>query len=1061
MIRVRTLGQCTIQIDSSHITPDAEIVFASLLLLTVERGRRVERSELLGMLWPDVSASRASHCLRQTIYRLRTLGAPLAVERTQLVLSERDVECDVDALLRVSRTDDIEEAADRVAGPFLPGYSPRFSEPLRDWVEHQRDRVNAGARRVLVSAIAARRARGEWAHVERLAHQCLAIDPLNEEATLALAEAAALHGGKVEAVGILDRYLREMGPSARELRLPAVALRRRISEPECEFPLAPPLHVPFVGRGAEMATLTAALRSAQSGFGAVYFIHGEPGIGKTRLLTEFTRVAVLEGARVAPAVCQSNDARRPLSAFVDLVPKLIALPGALGCSPQSNLYLRRLVQHHSSDAPPTPDTSEAVLLYANVRRSLFDLLDAIASESPLVVSIEDVQWLDPASWEIIAEATEWIQTRHMLLVLTSRDSEPRYPPSAALPSEAARSLRLEPIDRGARHALVEATLRQRRSAVTDEFREWCVDKSGGNPYYLSELALHGLRTNGEFAVPPSLTTLVGQRVANLHPASRRVLQACAILGRDATLERLEVVLQERRLELLDALDELEARGLVEWEEAAIVSRHDLLSEAAIAPLSTLSRRFLHQHTALALEQALTHGLSPSLAWSCAEHWSAAGALERGVRLVIKCARQSIEIGRPMEAQTLLQRAKTLPLSRDARMSVVAESLYANRAADCWHDARTDFAELRALYRAQNRVSAFHDDAELIGMEAEWLGGADLSLIVGEVLECCTASHAAPDHRLAAARLGFILTANLGDAETARRIYSLAAPDLENAELNLAHRTASRLIYETSFGEAQVARRELDELLSAAKAVPPRERAQLLVWAAHACERLGIVDRVSEIALNAYRLAEEAMFGTMACSAARKLAWNYWKVGDQTEAYRWHDIARSWIDRGQFSGYAGDLYGLQAELLIGDGRLAEAEKALEKATLAWSQTVNARWKSWHLATRCAIWFARGELEQVEAGIPNYRELVLSLADEGGNEIIAARFFQLLCDLGHERQAADDLKVYVAKRRSKGLPSWPGLAALVERIFGPQTHDRCRSNDQPLFEVSQTRQLPHDR
>src|ERR671922_149334 len=128
--------------------------------------------------------------------------------------------------------------------------------------------------RVLVSAIAARKSRGEWAHVERLAHQCLTIDPLNEEATLALAEAAALHGGKVEAVGILDRYLREMGPCARELRLPAVALRRRISEPECEFPLSPPLHVPFVGRGAEMATLTAALGSARSGAGSVFFIHG-------------------------------------------------------------------------------------------------------------------------------------------------------------------------------------------------------------------------------------------------------------------------------------------------------------------------------------------------------------------------------------------------------------------------------------------------------------------------------------------------------------------------------------------------------------------------------------------------------------------------------------------------------------------------------------------------------------------------------------------------------------------------------------------------------------------
>jgi DNA-binding SARP family transcriptional activator len=1057
MIRVRTLGQCTIQIDTSHITPDAEVVFASLLLLTIERGRRVERGELLGMLWPNVSAARASHCLRQTIYRLRTLGAPLEVDRTQLVLSESDVDCDVDALLRLSRADDVEEAADRVLGPFLPGYSPRFSEPLLDWVEHQRDRVNAGARRVLVSAIAARRARGDWAHVERLAHQCLTIDPLNEEATLALAEAAALHGGKVEAVGILDRYLREMGPCARELRLPAVALRRRISEPECEFPLSPPLHVPFVGRGEEMATLAAALRNARGGAGSVHFIHGEPGIGKTRLLSEFTRVASLEGARVAPAICQSSDARRPLSAFVDLVPKLLAVPGALGCSPQSNKYLRRLVQHHSGDAPPTPDTSEAILLYECVRRSLFDLFDAIASESPLVVSIEDVHWLDSASWEIVAEATRWIQTRHMMLVLTSREAEPRYPPAVIPPSEALRSLWVGPIDRDARKALVDATLRERKDVITDEFREWCVEKSGGNPYYLSELALHGLRRNGEFAVPPSLTTLVGQRVASLRPASRRVLQACAILGRDATLERLEVVLQERRIDLLDALDELESRGLIEWDAAAIVSRHDLLSEAAVAPLSTLSRKLMHQHAALALERALTQELSPSLAWSCAEHWSRAGALERGARLVIKCARQSIEIGRPGEAQELLRRAKTLPLAPDAQIAVFTESLYANRAADCWHDAREDFTELRSLYQAQSRGSAVHDDTELVGMEAEWLGGADMESIVGEVLECCAAAESAADHRLAAARLGLILTANLGDAETARRIFSLVAPDLDNDRLDLAYRKACRLIFEGSFGEWEIARRTLEELLCAANKVPPRRRAELLVFAAHAYERLGIVDRVAEVALHAYRLAQASAYGTMACAAARKLAWHYLDIENRREAWRWHDIARSWITRGQFSSFAGDVYGLEAELLLGDAEFTKAEEALERATRAWSKTVHSRWKSGHLATRCAIWFARGEREKVNASISKYRELVLSIADEAGNDMIAARYFQLLFDLGYHKEVADDLEAYLAKRRLRGLPNSSGLAALLDRCVGSSNHDAgARSSDQRPSVASQTRQ-----
>ncbi|MDQ4079991.1 MAG: hypothetical protein M3125_04465, partial [Gemmatimonadota bacterium] len=210
MIRVRTLGQCTIQIDDVRVGPDAEIVFATLLLLTIEPGRRVTRGELLGMLWPDTPAPRASHRLRQTIYRLRTLGVDLDVEGSTLTIAATCVDSDVDMLLRLTGNDSLERLADEIGGPFLPGYVPTFSEPLREWVERQRDWVTAAARRVLVGAVAVRKSRAEWAEVERLAHRCLSIDPFNEEATLALAEAAALHGAKAEAFAILDKYLREM-----------------------------------------------------------------------------------------------------------------------------------------------------------------------------------------------------------------------------------------------------------------------------------------------------------------------------------------------------------------------------------------------------------------------------------------------------------------------------------------------------------------------------------------------------------------------------------------------------------------------------------------------------------------------------------------------------------------------------------------------------------------------------------------------------------------------------------------------------------------------------------
>ena len=130
MIRVRTLGQSWIHVDSVALGPDAEIVFAALVLLTVEPGKRITRGELLGILWPAATASRARHCLRQTIYRMRTLGVPLEVSRTHRRVRPEAVDCDVDALLRIRQADDLERVDETIGGPFLPGYAPSFSEPL-------------------------------------------------------------------------------------------------------------------------------------------------------------------------------------------------------------------------------------------------------------------------------------------------------------------------------------------------------------------------------------------------------------------------------------------------------------------------------------------------------------------------------------------------------------------------------------------------------------------------------------------------------------------------------------------------------------------------------------------------------------------------------------------------------------------------------------------------------------------------------------------------------------------------------------------------------------------
>src|SRR5699024_4806577 len=119
--------------------------------------------------------------------------APQVVEAT-LVLPTGTGEAPPAVLLR----------PDTPFGEFLAGYAPRFSAPFAAWVEEQRGVVHARLRRALLSLLADERRRGNWGLVETLARKCLLVDPLNEEATMALAEATALSGSKRAALQLLD-----------------------------------------------------------------------------------------------------------------------------------------------------------------------------------------------------------------------------------------------------------------------------------------------------------------------------------------------------------------------------------------------------------------------------------------------------------------------------------------------------------------------------------------------------------------------------------------------------------------------------------------------------------------------------------------------------------------------------------------------------------------------------------------------------------------------------------------------------------------------------------------
>ena len=190
MLYLHTLGDALITVGEKEIRPTAPLVFAALLYLGMERGHRVPRAALQELLFPKSDERSGAHSLRQLLYKLRQLGAPIEADGTAVVVD--DVSIDVSEW----KSEDVHadpEFVRRISLGLLPGYQPAISPGFERWLD-VRSETAAQIRSVLLDELARSRQSGDQLAVQQIATALLKLDPLNEEATLSHAEALALSG---------------------------------------------------------------------------------------------------------------------------------------------------------------------------------------------------------------------------------------------------------------------------------------------------------------------------------------------------------------------------------------------------------------------------------------------------------------------------------------------------------------------------------------------------------------------------------------------------------------------------------------------------------------------------------------------------------------------------------------------------------------------------------------------------------------------------------------------------------------------------------------------------
>lgn len=375
-----------------------------------------------------------------------------------------------------------------------------------------------------------------------------------------------------------------------------------------------------VGRQHEMAVLGEALDASRHGRGALVQILGEPGIGKSRLLAEIGSMA--KPFRVLSVQCDEYESSTPYHSIRPLLRDALEVPTDADQVTEANRLSTRVAEAAPDLLPwlpllgsllqlPVEDTEETRGLSDEFRKRRLEevaveLLGLLLPE-PTLILVDDAQFMDGASSDLLNQLVSGMSTRPWLVVVGGRESADGWEAPGTL---AIATLRPAPLTaEESIHLLQEATEAHPlpRSSIAT-----LAARAGGNPLFLESLIRAAGPSGNVDSLPESVQDLVTAQVDRLAPSDRVVLRYASVFGMRFDTGDLEELITGHA----PAPDEEAYRRLGEFVEPTggneFRFRHSLIREVAYEGLPYRTRQQLHDHVGRSLERADPEGGSPEL-----------------------------------------------------------------------------------------------------------------------------------------------------------------------------------------------------------------------------------------------------------------------------------------------------------------------------------------------------------------------------------------------------------------------------------------------------------------
>jgi class 3 adenylate cyclase/predicted ATPase len=476
--------------------------------------------------------------------------------------------------------------------------------------------------------------------------------------------------------------LRDLPPVRVKGKSEPIAIQELVGDRGQAVSEAMPAHGALLGRDEEIQMLRDLCRDAEGGRAATVAITGEPGIGKSRLLAEFSQYIRMRGWAVHRSQSVPHSSGRPFDPWRQLLESLLGLQPESDPVARNELVASWIAAHCSEFAPVASllngvlgvsleETDEVRALVEEMRRlRLFELVTAIASavamEAPLALVIEDAHDADESSVELV----NWLQDRLIgktaLLCLTYRPSQaPQLETGPAVISIALQSL-----GQNASGSLVREALKIPR--LSEAVVSVILEKARGNPLFLEEVA-HTIRQSDDLRlalesgairtaeqleglVPDRLEGVVMARIDRLDPECRELLRSASVIGNQFGMPHLGVLVgKDSRLRSL--VERLQGEEVFVAEgDSGLAFKHALFQEVAYASLPFARRREMHHALAQHIEQ--TSDLD-SVVEMLAHHYDRSGDKGKTLEFSLKAGDKAKAVFANVEAIRHYTRASRL------------------------------------------------------------------------------------------------------------------------------------------------------------------------------------------------------------------------------------------------------------------------------------------------------------------------------------------------------------------------------------------------------------------